>query len=218
MGTYQGIELFDSEKSVLNTLEQHLQEPLPNIDEVAEFTFGFTAMDGNITGLGLYQKHMTSLPESICGLQSLMWLNLRMNEISVLPVTIGKLKSLVTLDLWGNRLTSLPETIGDLRLLKKLELSLNKVTSIPDTIGDLSSLEVLCTHDNQLSSLPDTIGNLHSLKKLDISTNYWIRTLPESIIGLESLVELIIGGTNIRGRISKTSRKLLKWIQSRGLV
>ena len=76
--------------------------------------------DNHVVGLGLYNKGLTSLPE-----------------------TIGQLTSLKELWLTSNQLKSLPETIGQLTSLKELYLHENKLTSLPETIGQLTALEEL---------------------------------------------------------------------------
>jgi len=131
---------------------------------------------------------LQTLPDSICNIKSLTFLNLKSNRINSLPESIGKLKSLKKLELYGNRLKTLPKAIGDLTSLEILNIRFNYIKEIPQEIGRLGNLKKLVLANNhwQLSTIPESIGNLSSLEYLDLRMNKLIR-LPSSITRLSSL-------------------------------
>ena len=116
--------------------------------------------DGSLERLSLSDNNLTTIPENIGDLDSLVSLSLKNNQLTTLPESIGDLSSLEYLRLNGNQLTSLPESIGDLSSLEDLNLDNNQLTTLPESIGDLSSLTSLYLYDNQLTILPDSFCNL----------------------------------------------------------
>ena len=107
---------------------------IPKVSRVEYNTFGYVEEQNHVVQLGLYNKKVTSLPESIGSLTLLTELNLEENELSSLPDTIGNLKSLTELYLNNNQLSSLPDTIDNLKSLTILNLTMNSLSSLPDTI------------------------------------------------------------------------------------
>ena len=55
-GYYQDVRLFSYEVSVLVALEHQLGKPLPHVLNMSGDTFGFTAEDCHITGIGLFEE------------------------------------------------------------------------------------------------------------------------------------------------------------------
>ena len=130
-----------------------------------------------ITILDLQRKGITALKAGdFDGLNSLIRLWLRYNELSTLPVGIfDGLTSLTTLYLNSNALTSLPEGIFDgLTELRDLHLSDNALTSLPEGIFDgLAELRLIWLSGNALTSLPEGIfdGLTEPLIELVLSGN-----------------------------------------------
>ena len=130
-----------------------------------------------ITILDLQRKGITALKVGdFDGLNSLIRLWLRYNELSTLPVDIfDGLTSLTTLYLNSNALTSLPAGIFDgLTELRDLHLSDNALTSLPVGIFDgLAELRLIWLSDNALTSLPAGIfdGLTEPLIELVLSDN-----------------------------------------------
>ena len=130
-----------------------------------------------ITILDLQRKGITALKAGdFDGLNSLIRLWLRYNELSTLPVGIfDGLTSLTTLYLNSNALTSLPAGIFDgLTELRDLHLSDNALTSLPAGIFDgLTELRLIWLSSNALTSLPAGIfdGLTEPLIELVLSGN-----------------------------------------------
>jgi len=183
-------EFEELKANVIQELETQLKEKFTLVSKIEWDTkMGFSVKDHRITGIGLYECGLTTLPESISNLSSLKVLYLGWNEFKTVPESIGDLSSLKELNLNHNKLTTLPESIGNLKSLENLDLSTNKFTTLPELIGDLSSLKELNLQYNKLTTLPKSIGNLKSLENLDLSINK-LTTLLESIENLKSLENL----------------------------
>ncbi|MHA1821636.1 MAG: leucine-rich repeat domain-containing protein [Promethearchaeota archaeon] len=187
---YNGVKIPRYEYNAMMDLET-LVGNIPQVSEIDDETFGFKSEQNHIVGIGLYNKDISSLPESIGQLKNLQELYLYNNELSSLPERIGDLTNLQRLDLSGNQLSSLPESIGALKNLKELYLTLNQLSSLPESIGALKNLKELWINDNQLSSLPESIGYLTNLKELYLRENK-LSSLPESIGYLTNLKELYL--------------------------
>ena len=130
-----------------------------------------------ITILDLQKKGITALKAGdFDGLNSLIRLWLRYNELSALPVDIfDGLTSLTTLYLNSNTLTSLSAGIFDrLTDLRDLHLSDNALTSLPAGIFDgLGELRLIWLSGNALTSLPAGIFDrlTEPLIELELSDN-----------------------------------------------
>lgn len=112
----------------------------------------------NLQNLIISQNNLTTLPESICSIESTT------NNPSTLNGNLTNLKVLMCND---NKLTTLPESICNLTNLVGLCLSGNKLTKIPDSIGNLTKLQALSVHNNELKLLPASIVNLKNMKEFD---------------------------------------------------
>ncbi len=168
-----------------------------------EGTFGVKIEGNNVTGLGLYEQGLTTLPVSIGNLKSLQILNLRSNKLTTLPESIGNLSSLKKLWIQENNLITLPESIGNLSSLQAIDLMDNQLSTLPESIGNLSSLQDLSlrsyeNNKNNLTTLPDSITKLTSLERLVLTGNQ-LTTLPKSIGNLRSLQKLYLSSNKIAG-------------------
>jgi len=176
---FRGIEIDAVDCDAIIDLEDQVGK-MPLLEKVGWDVLGFAVNDTHVTGISLYFKQISYLPESIGNFKYLREMTLRGNELRKLPESFGNLRSLQKLWLHINKLTSLPSSIGNLTDLEELYVYRNQLTSLPDSIGNLVSLKKFDVRSNRLSSLPETMINLKHLRKLDISLNK-ITYLPESI-------------------------------------
>ncbi|KAK2570116.1 Ras suppressor protein 1 [Acropora cervicornis] len=147
----------------------------------------------NLVRLTLSHNRLTTLPESIGGLESLEYLNVFHNHIEELPMALGNLKKLRYFNAAVNRLSSLPRGLGTASGLEILDLTYNNLQkgslpgnfsqlralylgdndfeTLPDDIGEFRNLQVLVLRDNELIALPKTLGNLTRLRELHLQNN-----------------------------------------------
>ena len=178
-----------NEAQYLEALEHLLGKPLPQVDTIFSDTFGAKIDSEKVTGVGLFNCGLMTLPPPILELKSLHQLGLRANKLTTLPEQILQLKSLQYLNLRDNQLRVLPEQILQLKSLQYLNLRYNQLIRLPESFGQLQSLQYLNLRGNQLSTLPEAIGQLTSLQNLQLKSNQ-LTTLPESITQLKSLKTL----------------------------
>lgn len=100
-----------------------------------------------------------------------------------LPRWVANLVNLEILYLHGNELTELPAEIGGLINLKELHLGGNRLKELPDTIGNLSNLFYLSIDHQQ-----DNRGRSSQYSEL--------KKLPDSIVRLDNLKTILLGGNN----------------------
>ncbi len=101
----------------------------------------------------MYHNAIRSIPESVRGLHSLTYLDLRNNQLSVLPREICFLPLQVFL-ISNNRLVSLPDELGRMTELTELDAACNQITHLPTRLGELTNLRSLNLRQNQLVYLP----------------------------------------------------------------
>ncbi|KAL9231991.1 hypothetical protein vseg_007143 [Gypsophila vaccaria] len=112
------------------------------------------------------------------------------------------------LSVWtdGRKLLSSPDScLGEIKKLRSLFYNFNR-RSYPATnesnvnmiCSNLRRLRVLGLAYLELRSLPNTLGNLSHLRYLDLSNNYQLEILPESITKLQNLLVLNLKNTGVR--------------------
>jgi len=197
----------------------------PILFKIDEDSFGISIENGNVSGIGLFNCNLKTLPNSSVNFKFLKRLTLRCNPLNKVPEIIANLKSVENLDLSLTNLSFLPKTIKNLSRLKELNLANNRLTSLPDIFGNLQSLSILNLENNpirklpasicnlrylrelyleapsfffkgNLTELPNNFGNLISLKILDLSSCELVY-LPESIGNLEGLNILDLYNNNL---------------------
>nr|GLL30471.1 putative disease resistance RPP13-like protein 1 [Ipomoea trifida] len=138
--------------------------------------------------LGLHSCMLPKLPKEIENLIHLRYIDLSWSKIVELPDSICSLDNLEYLNLQGCKcLSRLPEGIGNLHELRKIDLSWSKIVELPDSICSLDNLEYLNLQGCKcLSRLPEGIRNLHKLRKIDLSWSK-VEELPDSICSLDNL-------------------------------
>lgn len=225
---FRGAKILYYEEEVLLELENHINliynttKEFKLVNKIEHNTqMGFTVDNYRITGVGLYNCGITTLPESIGFLSSLKVLGLGDNKLSNLPLSIkqlisiqviilefnnfealppsiSNLTSIQELYLRHNKITKISESIKNLKMLKRLDLGNNNLTFIyPKSIENLVSLKHLRLSHNQLTDLPESIGYLNSIQLIELNNNP-LTSLPETMVNLKSLKFLYLKGTNIK--------------------
>ena len=94
-------------------------------------------------------------------------LDLSNNQLSTLPDSICKLSSLIELNVSSNDLEELPRDIGKLSKLKRVDASSNRLKFFPCALLDCTQMEVLNLEHNSIGCVPSEIAlkltNLHKL-------------------------------------------------------
>ncbi|GKC87098.1 disease resistance protein RPV1 isoform X1 [Tanacetum coccineum] len=144
-------------------------------------------------------------PKHLDRLECLDELRLWSTDIKYLPDSICMLKNLTFLELKFNRyLEKLPDDLGQLKSLEELILyECLVLRDIPNSICEMKRLEYFYLSNCILvETLPEEIGRLECLKRLDIEGTS-IRHLPQSIYRLKGLC--ISGSTVILESCGLTS-------------
>ena len=149
-----------------------------------------------LTYLDLRHNKIQRLPDSLGNLQQLTYLDLRSNLLQRLPDSLANLQQLTSLKLSENVFLSLQNSLGKLRQLTLLDLGKNKLQRLPDSIGNLHQLTTLKLSGNALLSLPDFIGNLRELTYLELEDNK-LQSLSDSLANLQQLTFLRLSGNEL---------------------
>ena len=126
--------------------------------------------------LSLDNNHLTHLstafmsPPELC-----LSFSLENNRIAEVPEWFGQGSSLVWLDLRRNQLSQFPMPLLSCPDLQLLYLSNNPITSLPSNISTLSTLQSLAIADCQLDTVP-SFRTLPDLVELNLTNNNLIIT------------------------------------------
>ena len=92
------------------------------------------------------------------------------------------------------------------RPLRLTELPLANLETL--ALADLADLKEWDLGDNNLSELPPMFGTLAKLKRLDLSNNANLSTLPKEVLELRGLKELVVKNTKITDHLDLSDQKL----------
>ncbi|KAI9086136.1 hypothetical protein K1719_031857 [Acacia pycnantha] len=123
--------------------------------------------------------------------------------------SVGSLCKLIELDVGEcTKLKSFPREIN-MPSLQLLTLSNCKsLDYFPQIVGRMDSVTGIYAGGSAVKELPPSIGNLSALESLVIGSCKSLRDLPNSLLTLQNLSELELGGMQPRGR--KSLKKLMQ--------
>lgn len=222
--TFRNSQVLYYQAEILKEIEKYIKSETNKdfeftiVDKIEHDTrMGLTIQDNQITGIGLYNCELSTLPEALGFLYSLRVLGLSENKLKSFPDSFQQLSILKVLILDYNDFETLPSLITDLTMLQELYLRYNKLYNLPDPIKNLKTLRRLDVDNNKITVIsPESIENLVSLKDLRLSNNQ-LANLPESIGHLKSL-ELLRLNNNPLANLPKTivNLKSLKFLYLKG--
>ncbi|XP_047058181.1 putative disease resistance protein RGA4 [Lolium rigidum] len=146
----------------------------------------------NLQSLILSNSSLETLPDLICSLHKLCYLDLSgSSSLVTLPALIEEITELSFLNLSGcSMLKQLPRSICNITCLQHLDMSKCCLTKLPDSFGNLAHLLFLnLSSCSKLTKLPDNV-NHESLEHLDLSSCHELETLPQDFGNLQNLVFL----------------------------
>ncbi|KAM3275655.1 hypothetical protein ACQJBY_044175 [Aegilops geniculata] len=159
--------------------------------ELSDDSFSFSS---SLRVLYLNDSSMLNLPNSICQLRHLGYLNLSgCSGLVILPESLGDLLNLLYIDLSGcSRLRYLPDSVGKLINLAHIYLSgCSRLVNLSESFGKLTNLlQIDLSRCSGLLNLPDSFGKLTSLKHIDLSGCSGLEKLPRSFGRLTNLVHI----------------------------
>ncbi|KAF3325245.1 disease resistance RPP13-like protein 1 [Carex littledalei] len=160
-GTEVNIEVIKKEKG-LRTLIYF--EPEIALDDLCKSFSNLRIID-----LGSSHSNLSSLPDSLCDLVHLRYLDISNTELVKIPNSIGNLRNLVYFCCYGcQELSHVPPSIGNLRELRYLNFRNTKVEAIPMELSNLEKLSHLfgfVPYKNSLEGF-SSLDGLESLSKL----------------------------------------------------
>lgn len=131
-----------------------------------------------LESLDISNNILVDLPEEICLLKSLIWLDLSFNRIKQLPRCFGKLSKLCTIEAAHNLLYKLPDSIIQISAIVSLNLAHNKFEDIPSVwCKKLKYLTSLNMDGNKIKYLPFEIIKMGNLRTLSLRHNI-LRAIP----------------------------------------
>jgi Leucine-rich repeat (LRR) protein len=131
------------------------------------------------------------MPNSFSGLSSLRYLDFRNCNLldGAIPNDLCCLSSLDYLNLSGNKFTRIPDSAWQLSNLIWLDLSYCNLLdgAIPNDLTCLSSLYSLKLSGNKFTRIPDSVCQLSRLRELYLEDCSWLQVLPKLPLGLTQL-------------------------------
>lgn len=164
-----------------------MQSP-PSFERTSEFTHNISSLK-NLKVLHLSGNRLVEFPKEILKLNELEELDMSRNRLSTIPREISKLENLTYLDLSKNNLSDLPDSFAILSI-ERLILAETEIELLPFEVLQLEHLEELDLSRNCLTLRGEdfaALGANSNLKKLNLSHNCCLNTLPAEIGNLKNL-------------------------------
>jgi Leucine-rich repeat (LRR) protein len=90
-----------------------------------------------------------------------------------------------------------------------LDLGLQKLKVFPKEIIEFKNVKQLYLQANYWPSIPNEIGNLKQVEIIDISSNYYLKVLPDGLQNCTSLKQLILKDNKLNAGEVARIKKLL---------
>lgn len=124
--------------------------------------------------------------------------------------TAVDLSNLMFTDEW---FSSLEEAKANAEKVWYLDLGLQKLKTFPKEILTFKNVKHLYLQVNYWPSVPEKIGSLKNLEILDLSSNYYLKTLPEGLKDCTALKQLILKDHKLNSGEIARIKKLLPNVQ-----
>ncbi|XP_078151073.1 putative disease resistance protein RGA3 [Carex rostrata] len=147
--------------------------------------------------LGFSESNLSSLPDSLCDLVHLRYLDVSKTKLVNIPNSIGNLRNLVYFDCSGcEELSHVPPSFGNLRELRFLNFQGTKVEAIPMELNNLENL----SHLFGFVPYKNSLEGFSSLDRLEFLS----KLVQLGLVGLER-----ISDRNIAERANLRSKNIL---------
>ena len=172
---FRGHYLPEAEVNFLEEFERLTEcssEFFQHIDDIYNPAFekiGLILEKKRVTGIGITNTHLETVPDSLRNLKKLNILCIKNVGLKKIPNWIIDFNHLDFLSFYGNDLEELPKNIGDLNYLGIFELSNNSLSSIPESLGNMQ-IESLDLRNNQLKNIPLSFLNI-DVSELELRGN-----------------------------------------------
>ena len=139
-----------------------------------------------IKSLVLHHTQLDSLPNNFNQLESLMELEIQINDAEIFDLknTLSGLYNLKTLMIYKNNLKSFPSGLDKNTKLKKVLIVNSGLTEIDSSFGKMKNIQTLILDENKFKKFPKEIFELKTLKELSLRENQ-LTSLPEDIIRIK---------------------------------
>ncbi|XP_078162167.1 putative disease resistance protein RGA3 [Carex rostrata] len=161
-GNDVNIDVIKTEKGYLRTLIYF--EPEIALDDLCK-----TFTNLRTINLSRSKSNLSSLPDSLCGLVHLRYLDVSNSNLTNIPYSIGNLRNLVYFCCsYCKELSHVPPSIGNIKKLRFLDFRHTKVEAIPVALNNLENLSHLLGFVPTENSLEEysSIDELEFLSKL----------------------------------------------------
>jgi Leucine-rich repeat (LRR) protein len=141
----------------------------------------------NLNGIDLYNTGITSIPDSICHLNSLSEFMIGEPLVTSLPSCIGELKNVSTFRIGNTGISTLPDSFGDMSSITQLSLQNTSLSSLPSSIGRMNLREIYITDSPNLTTLPSSIADIDTLISVSLRFNSGFTGFPLELYTMVNL-------------------------------
>ncbi|WP_262889532.1 T9SS type A sorting domain-containing protein [Flammeovirga agarivorans] len=111
---------------------------------------GITIKNNRIIEISVVNKNTPIFSESICNIDSLIYIKFNNTKIENIPSKINMLHHLERLTLYNNRITTIPRTLVECPNLTRISLTANDIKSIPSSFSNFENIQSFLIDNNNL--------------------------------------------------------------------